>query len=499
MSFEIETVSPVQRRIQFTIPGAEVSKKLDAAFQKIQTRVRIPGFRPGHVPRKILEQRFGQQLRSEVAADIINFEFQRAAPAIDYIGQPEVQQHELPAGGDFRFAITVQVKPAVEVKSWQGMKVAFPEVVVTEAEVDLSVERQLAGHAKLTEVDDGSAIVAGNLVQVEIKDGDVVLEAGTMVNTGKDKYWPGIEGHLVGKKQGDTFTVSLTAPDDSAHTSHRGRPFDATVSVLGVQAMRVPALTDALATSLGYEGGAEAMRAALRFDLENKANEAARNQARVNLLRKLVDENPVDVPAALTEKNLRLLVEELTVQAQYRGRDPRSIRYSDAQMADLRSRAEFAAKAGVLLEAIARAEGIRITDEDLERKYQEIADQRGQRVEAIRGYIQKDGAVNELRRHLLEERTLDYVLERAELETVRAELADAPTTPVEAAPVEAAPAEAAPVEEKKAKKVSKKAKADAAPEAEAAPAVEAAPEAEAAPAEEAKPKKAPRKKKDAAE
>jgi hypothetical protein len=171
------------------------------------------------------------------------------------------------------------------------------------------------------------------------------------------------------------------------------------------------------------------------------------------------------------------------VQAAYRGRDPRSIRYSEAQIADLRVRAEFAAKAGLILDAVANKEGIAITNEDLERKYQEIADQRGQRVEAIRGYIAKDGGVPELKKHLLEERTLDWVLERSDLDYV-SENDVAPAA-------EAAPAPAA--EEKPKKKSSKKA-AEAAEAAEAAPATEATEAAPAAAAED-KPKKKSSKKK----
>ena len=199
--------------------------------------------------------------------------------------------------------------------------------------------------------------------------------------------------------------------------------------------------------------------------LETTANDAARNQARIHLLQTLVGSHDVTVPSALTEKNLKLLLEELGVQAAYKGRDPRSIRYSEAQIADLRVRAEFAAKAGLILESVARKEGIAITEEDMDRKYQEIADMRGQRVEAIRGYIQKDGAVADLRKHLLEERALDWVLERSDLDYVGEGAEPAAEPVVEAKPkkaagkkkaeAEAAPAEA-PAEAKPKKKATKK-------------------------------------------
>lgn len=473
MSYAIEQVTPVQKRLRFTVPGAEVSQKLDAAFRNLANRVKIPGFRPGKVPRKVLEDRYGKQLRSEVAGELMNMKFQGAASSLDFLGQPSVEESGELGTGDFNFSITVQVKPEVELNTYLGLKIRYPLSPVTNAAVDADIARRLASQARLVDAPASRAVEAGDFVLTEIKDGDTVLEAGTMVNTANERYWPGIEALVIGLKKGKSKTGEVSIAESSATAANRGRTFKATVTVLGVQVQEVPALSDESATAAGYEGGAEAMKAAIRMELETTANDAARNQARIHLLQTLVGSHDVTVPSALTEKNLKLLLEELGVQAAYKGRDPRSIRYSEAQIADLRVRAEFAAKAGLILESVARKEGIAITEEDMDRKYQEIADMRGQRVEAIRGYIQKDGAVADLRKHLLEERALDWVLERSDLDYV----------------AEGAEPAAEPVVEAKPKKAAGKKKA----EAEAAPAE--APAAEAAPEAEAKPKKKATKKK----
>lgn len=486
MSFAIEQVSPVQKRIRFTVPGAEVSQKLDAAFRNLAVRVRLPGFRPGKAPRKLLEDRYGKQIRSEVAGDLMNMQFQAVAPSLEFLGQPSVEESGELGGGDFVFAITVQVRPEIELNKYLGLAIKYPLATVGDDRVELEVKRRLQAQARLVEAPAGRAVQAGDFVLTEIKDGDTVLEAGTMVNTGAERYWPGVEALLFGMSVGESKTAELTVGESSATASNRGRTFTATVKVLGVQVQAVPELTDEAASAAGFEGGAEAMRAAIRMELETSANEAARNQARIHVLQELVRTHDVTVPEALTEKNLKLLIEELGVQAAYRGRDPRSIRYSEAQIADLRVRAEFAAKAGLVLDAVAKKEGIVVTNDDLERKYQEIADQRGQRVEAIRGYLQKEGAVGDLKKHLLEERTLDWVLERAELEYV----SDNDAAPAAAPAAEASPAAEPAAEAKPAKKAAKKKAADAAP-AEAAPA-EAAPEVQVA---EDKPKKKASKKK----
>jgi trigger factor len=438
MSYAIEQVTPVQKRLRFTVPGAEVSQKLDAAFRNLANRVKIPGFRPGKVPRKVLEDRYGKQLRSEVAGELMNMKFQGAASSLDFLGQPSVEESGELGTGDFNFSITVQVKPEVELNTYLGLKIRYPLSPVTDVAVDADIARRLASQARLVDAPASRAVEAGDFVLTEIKDGDTVLEAGTMVNTANERYWPGIEALVIGLKKGKSKTGEVTIAESSATAANRGRTFKATVTVLGVQVQEVPALSDESATAAGYEGGAEAMKAAIRMELETTANDAARNQARIHLLQTLVGSHDVTVPSALTEKNLKLLLEELGVQAAYKGRDPRSIRYSEAQIADLRVRAEFAAKAGLILESVARKEGIAITEEDMDRKYQEIADMRGQRVEAIRGYIQKDGAVADLRKHLLEERALDWVLERSDLDYVGEGAEPAAEPVVEAKPKKAA-------------------------------------------------------------
>lgn len=452
MSVQIDQVSAYQKRLQFTVPGAEVQKRLDDAFRNLAARVQLPGFRRGKVPRKVLEARWGKQLRSEVAADIINWEFRQASQDLEFIGQPEVQKEDLREGGDFSFSVTVQVRPAVEVRGYKGIKVDFPATSVPDAVVEAQVRRRLQAAARVEEVTDDRPVEVGDLVLTEITRVDgTSIESGTMVNTAGERYYPGAEKLVVGKKVGESARGTVQV---------RGEPTEVDVKVLGIQVSRTPELTDAVAAELGYEGGAEAMRAAVRMEEESRANEAARNVARVNLLNALVSANPVEVPPALVDSHFQLLMEELRIQNAYRGRDPRSVRYSDAQLADLRNRAAFAARSSLLLDAVARAEGIQVTDEDLERKYQEIADMRGQRVEAIRGYFVKDNAVEELRKRLLEERTLDWLLEMAEVNYVSPEAeaappaAEAATVTVDA-PAAEAPAEA--VEKPKKKRKSKKA------------------------------------------
>jgi trigger factor len=187
----------------------------------------------------------------------------------------------------------------------------------------------------------------------------------------------------------------------------------------------VPELTDELATELGYEGGVAGMRTAIESKLREGRDEMARNQARANLLEAIIEKNPFEVPAGMIEQSLKMLMNELRLQQAIRsGRDPRTIGFNDAQVADLRMRSRFAAKAALILEWVAKKEGIAVTDDDVEAMYRKLATERQQTVEAVKGQIQKDEAQNELRERILEEKTLDWLLERANLVTTPAASAE---------------------------------------------------------------------------
>jgi len=253
-----------------------------------------------------------------------------------------------------------------------------------------------------------------------------------MIRTESDRYYKGIESFLEGMSLDETKSGPVTFADDAEagrdaearraaeategpNLAIAGRTLDVTAKIVSIQASEIPELNDAIATELGYEGGAEGMRAAIRQQIEQPRQTNARNQARANLLQALIDANPFEVPDAMIDQHLNMLVDELKMQQAYRGRDPRRMTFSPEQMADLRILAAFAAKGGLILDWVSKKENIAVTEADLEAKYQELADQRGQTVEAIRGYFVKDDAVEELRARLLEERTLDFLLERAKI------------------------------------------------------------------------------------
>lgn len=421
MKVDVVSVGSYQKKLVFAVPGDRVTAELDKAFRDLGRQARLKGFRPGKVPRKVLEARFGDQVKQDVAGNLIQSGYEQAITnhKIEPVGRPQVQDRsEVVAGDEFAFTITVEVKPELVLEQYTGLEVVYPPVEVTDEEVEQAVKSRLEGQAKLVEVTD-RGVKKGDMVLVELvaMDGDteVVREPGTMIRTEADPYYPGVESLVEGLSLNEERTGTVKFADNARIEAVKGRTLSVTVKVLSIQATDIPELTEALAGEMGFEGGIEGMKLGLRMQIQQSRESAARNQARANLLQVLIHHNTFQIPEGMIDSHLNMLVEELKHQQAYLGRDPKKLRFSPEQMADLRVRAEFAAKGGMILDFVAKKEGIAITDEDLEAKYQELADQRGQTVEAIRGYFVKDDAVDELRARLLEEKTLDWLLERASL------------------------------------------------------------------------------------
>ncbi len=471
MKVAVESIGSFQRKIQITYPADKVKNELDTAFRQLGRRVRLRGFRPGKAPRKVLEARFGADVRSDVANKFIQDGYRQAVTdeKLEPVGQPTLDDPpELHNGKDFAFTVLVDVKPEVELTQVEGVEVHYPPVEVEDSEVEAQVKMKLEGQARLVEVSD-RGVERGDmaLVELTVKDGDEVVasEPGTMIRTEADPYYPGVEALLEGTKTGDSVDGEVTFSEDARTEAIQGKTLQVEAKVLSIQANEVPELTDELAEELGYEGGADGMRAAIKAEIAKAREGAARNQARANLLEALIAANPFDVPAGMVDQSLKMLMDELRMQQAYMGRDPRSLSFSDAQVADLRIRAEFASKAGLILEAVSEEQDLDITDADLENKYAELAAERGQTVEAVKGYFVKDdGAIEELKDRMLEEKTLDWLLERAKLIDAPkpAPKAEAPAAD-EKKPAKKAKKAAKETEAKAEKKPAKKAKAEKKP------------------------------------
>jgi len=428
---KIEEVSNIGRKLHFTVASGEVKVELERAYRDLMRNVRMPGFRPGKVPRKMIEARYGAQVKNEVFGKLIEATYREAARELPVAGRPAVvDQGDVRGDIDLTFSIEVDFRPEIEVKDHKGVAVEMPVAKVSKADIDRAISQRLAGQARIEEVTDSRAVQSGDLVvtQLTLSQGgtELVNEPGTMIHTVAERYYPGVEGLLIGLAAGEEKSEEITIGQHAENESIAGQTVLAQVKVITIQAHVVPELNDEVAKELNFEN-AKDMTAKIKEQLAEFAENTGKNQARVNVLETLVEVNTFDVPQGMIDEQLNALVEELRMRQAYMGRDPKDLKFTDTEMADLRTRAEFAARASCVLDGVARQESIEVTDADLEAKIQEMADQRGQPIEAIRGYIEQEGASSVLKARIQEEKTLDWLLDNAKITKVDPPAEDEPS------------------------------------------------------------------------
>ncbi len=507
---EIEEVTTCRRKLHFTVSPDEVQKELNTAYSELGAKVRLPGFRRGKAPRWLLEKRFSKNVQADVADKLVQRGFKDADIPHVIVGRPTLEDlGDVTQKEGLQFTVSVDIRPEIKVENYASIEVEYDAPKVDDKEIESAIQEKLRSKGRIEDAAD-DAIVGENdfvLIGLKILEGEesIVDEAGTMINLSKEQFYPGIESHLIGLKKGDTKTATVTIGETSVFEHLRGKEGEATIEVQSIQSYTIPELDDELAKEFGFEGGVEEFKVSIADGLIQQRENASKDQARVNILQKLVDSNDFEVPNAMIEEQLKALMEELSMRRVYGGEDPRKIKFSDEEINDLRGRAHFAAKAACVLAAISRQESLKVEDADLEEKIASIAAMRGQTVESVRAYIQSENASDVLSDRILEEKTLNWLFENANLvapqptETAKKAAPKKKAAAKKAAPKKSADKKAAPKKAAAKKAAPKKATAKkAAPKKAAAkkPASKASSKEEAAETKAAKsPAKKPTKKK----
>ena len=419
--FTVEDVSSIQRKVLFTISKQSVTDELNKAYSNLQKNANIKGFRRGKVPTRVLEQKFGSSIMEDVKQQLISKGYASVDLGFEVIGRPSVVDEDvgvLRRNEKFTFSILVETKPDLDIANYNNMEVPYNTPEVSDEEVDSSVEATLSRESKWVEaeadyqVDDQSKILAQITLSVDGE--EKYKEESTMITMSYDRFYQGIQSLFTGLQAGEQNSGSVTIHETSALDDLKGQTFDAEVSVISIQVKRAPTVEDYVETK-NIEGGVEGFREEIRGNLLSRKEEGSKNQARIFILQKLVEENQIDVPQGFVDMQLRDLLEELAMRQAYMGKDPREIKFDEQQINNMRVQALFAARASCILDAIAKKETIAISEEEFQEKLSEMAMMRRQTPNAILSYLKEEGTLENFKVRVLEEKTLNWVLDNASL------------------------------------------------------------------------------------
>jgi trigger factor len=424
MQITIEDISPVEKRVDFEVPWAEVAARLDKAYDKLRREVKLKGFRPGKVPRQVVEKLYKSRVEDQVAHEAVEMAVGQAIneKQIAPIAPPTVDKLELKHGEPLKFTARVEIRSQVTPKDYAGVRVSRRPAKVSDEQVDKALEGYQRRFTEFKPVEDRKQTAADDVVVAEVhgKVGEHKVKTRTIQVDLTDENAGGVPG-LAARLRGmpvdaQGLEVKYQVSADSPVKGLAGKEVSLRVTVKEVRARKVPALDDELAKDSGEADTLADLRKKVRERLVEEENKRIKREMSVALVKDIVEANPFPVAPSLVDRYAEDMVVRTKTQLYMMGIDVEGGGFDDAAMLkEVRGEAEAEAKASILVHAIGEREGIEASEGDVQKRIAEIATARGESSKKLRAEFENNGRIAAVKSQIVYEKTVDMLLGQAKI------------------------------------------------------------------------------------
>jgi len=429
------TLNPdLTREVQIEVPADEVARNFRSVVKRYQKQARIPGFRAGKVPESLIRSRFAEGIRQDVVEAILPQHFRTAIEQqnVKPISQPQVTDLNLEDGQPLKFKAVFEVLPEFSVEGYEQIKVAKPDAALTEEEFNAELDRVRDSRATMEPVTEDRPLAIGDWAQISFR-GDVKNETAegaeqpaaqpethpiegqdVVVEVGGKNTLPAFNDALVGSKPGQELEFEVSYPPDFGEKRLAGKSVAYDVEVKSIKKKVEPELSDEFAKELGDYEGIEDLKNKLREHLASDKERRIQAETREKLIDALVAHYQFPVPESLVQNQIDVRLDRGLRALAAQGMRTEDMRKLD--FARLREGQHPAAaaevKASLILDKIAAAENVEVTDEDVERELQIVSLQTREPIETLRARLTNEGALSRIREQLRREKTGSILYER---------------------------------------------------------------------------------------
>ncbi|MFQ5585733.1 MAG: trigger factor [Thermodesulfobacteriota bacterium] len=418
----VEELSQAKRRLRIDIPAEEVDREVSNAYRKLQTSVRVDGFRKGKVPVSVLEKRYGSHVLDEVSTKLIEQSFPRAVKdrGLSPVAMPVIEAKTIERGKPFVYDATIEIGPNLDPQGYIGMAVkgeVEEEPEVTDDDVNDVIATLRDKRAEFNDVERG--VVEGDLLFVDFTssvDGEEIKDSHAEdypVKIGDKTMLPGFEEALVGLKKGDTKEIKLTLPYDFREVALAGKEAVFNVTVKSVKEKVLHELDDEFAKDLECENLNE-LKSKVREGIVSEKKAITMRNVRRKIADELIEKNSFELPESLLKRYLKPLLERAVENVKKGAPDQEDANLSQEDLEKKYAKiAEAQLRRDMVMDAIADKENISVSPEEIEAKIEEVARESGESVEAVKENIDKQNMTALLKKSLLDEKVFTLILSKA--------------------------------------------------------------------------------------
>jgi len=421
MMVSVQALQGLERRMEVSVPASRVEQQVDKRLFNVSRTARIKGFRPGKAPIHVVRKHYGAQVREEVVSDLIRETFAEALEREKLMpaGGPRIEPLAATKGADLKYAATFEVYPQIALAGVEGMELTEPKAPVTEADVDTMLESLRQQRPDFVAVDRG--VQDGDRVTLDFEgtlDGEPFeggKAEGHQFAYGAGRMLKDFEDGIRGAKAGESRTFDVTFPTDYPAQNLAGKTAQFAVTVTVVEETRLPEIDDEFARAFGVEeGGVATLRAEVRENMERELAQAVRNRLKAQVMDRLLEANPVDVPNALLEQEIRDM--QLEALRRMGARNARQLPPREPFVANARRRVSL----GLLLNEVIRSADLKLDSAKVQERLDEIVSGFADPEAARRQYAENEGALRQLQTMVMEEQVVDHLIAKAKIKEQKA-------------------------------------------------------------------------------
>jgi trigger factor len=422
MKVSVEEINSIKKKMNVEVPEDQVIKEVDSFYRELSQKAKIKGFRPGKVPRNILERHFKDYVKAEVIQKLIQESYPQALSEakLHPISNPLIDPGEMEGGKPFQYAATIEIKPEIKLEGYIGLKIEGKKEEVKDEEVEERLKNLQNLHAQLKTVSDPRPVQPGDFVildyeaSMENKPLDEGKATDFTVEVGSGRFIPDLEEKLVGLKPDEEKAIEVSFPQDYGYKKWAGKTLSFHVKIKEVKEKILPILDDEFAKDLGDYSSLEDLRLKLREEIEKDKKLILERQLKDQMVEQLLQANSFEIPESLVEEQTRTLVSDTKMRLATQGVDFKNLGVSEEKLqGDYREMAQKQVRTFLILEKIADQEGITITDGEAEDRVREISERIHQKFDVVKRYYEKNGLIPEVKAGIMSEKILNFLLEKA--------------------------------------------------------------------------------------
>jgi trigger factor len=433
MNYRVEDESAVKKKLIIEIPQADVGKELDGAYKELKKNAKVKGFRPGKAPRNVLERLYGKDVRADVSSRLVQEALIQALQEskLDVVGMPTLDPPELKTDEPYAFTAEVEIRPEIGSLDINGFKLQKTLYRPTAEELEAQIQLLRQNLAKMVPIEEARAAIEGDYALIDyegFRDGQPFTETQKTTDfslkIGDGLIHKDFDAQLIGMNPGDAKTFTIAFPADYFNDKLAGLEIEFQVNLKELRQQQLPEIDDAMAKRLGNFESLAALRQQIEENLSKGYTKRQEQELQEQVFTELLNQQTFEVPESMVAHELKGILAEAQQSFAYHNTSMEALGLTPEALEEkYRDTAIKQVRRHLLLGQIIKQENLALSDEDLEKGYQDMADSFNQPVDMIKQfYAQHPDRVDVFKHTLLEKQAINLIIEKSSIEEVEPEL-----------------------------------------------------------------------------